>query len=112
VKQKKEGYAPWGGKRRYTDIFQIPKGFNPNGGKRSANTRQQYNIDSERDGKRTSKTFANWAGKRASSGKPFIIWGGKRSANSFKTWGGKRNPFTDSYQQTDSLIPDTQLSRY
>ncbi len=110
-KQKKEGYSSWGGKRKFTDIYQLPKGFNPNGGKRFGYPRlQQYNQnEGEREGKkRTSKTFANWAGKRSKNSKPFIIWGGKRSANSFKTWGGKRSPFDDSY----SLIPDTQLTGY
>ncbi|XP_054160363.1 uncharacterized protein LOC128958517 [Oppia nitens] len=94
---KRSAYQPWGGKRaRYPwDVMRLPKGFNPNGGKRAEIT-PNYSIkkadnESADNKKRMSKTFQNWAGKRKGSppAKSFVIWGGKRSG-SFRTWGGKR----------------------
>ncbi|CAG2110067.1 unnamed protein product [Medioppia subpectinata] len=97
---KRGSYQAWGGKRaRYPyDIFHMPKGFNPNGGKRAAaGGRRQGGPAGDGSRKRTAKTFQNWAGKRAGPGMPgsapvrdkaFVIWGGKR-ADSFRTWGGK-----------------------
>ena len=82
--KKSDAYYSWGGKRRLIDVFQMPKGFHPNGGKRITETRR-YNPNDKEGRKRTIKTFKNWAGKRSNTGKPFIIWSGKSGSTLFRT---------------------------